>query len=72
MGSDTTFVISLVLGVLAVPAIVSAISDGRTPRVATVVVMIAGGMMVYAINQKEGGYSLGDIPKVVYKVIGDL
>ena len=72
MDSDTTFVISLVLGVLAVPAIVSAISDGRTPRVATVVVMIAGGMMVYAINQKEGGYSLGDIPKVVYKVIGDL
>lgn len=72
MDADTTFVVSLVLGVLAIPAIVSALSDGRTPRIATIVVMIAGGMMVYAINQKEGGYSMGDIPKVVYKVIGDL
>jgi hypothetical protein len=72
MDADTTFVISLVLGILSVPAIVSAISDGRTPRVATVVVMLAGGLMVYAINEKEGGYSFGDIPKVIYRVIGDL
>lgn len=72
MDPDTTFVISLVLGVLAIPAIVSAISDGRTPRVATIVVMIAGGLMVYAINQKDGGYAIGDVPKVIYKVIGDL
>jgi hypothetical protein len=40
--------------------------------VATVVVMLAGGLMVYAINEKEGGYSFGDIPKVIYRVIGDL
>jgi hypothetical protein len=40
--------------------------------VATVVVMLAGGLMVYAINEKEGGHSFGDIPKVIYRVIGDL
>ena len=72
MDADTTFVIALVLGVLAIPAIVSAISDGRTPRVATIVIMIAGGLMIYAINEKEGGYRISDVPKVVYKVIGDL
>lgn len=72
MDADTTFVVALVLGVLAIPAIVSAISDGRTPRVATIVIMIAGGLMIYAINEKEGGYRISDVPKVVYKVIGDL
>ena len=72
MDADTTFVIALVLGVLAIPAIVSAVSDGRTPRVATIVIMIAGGLMIYAINEKEGGYRISDVPKVVYKVIGDL
>ena len=72
MDADTTLVIGLVLGVLAIPAIVSALSDGRTPRVAAIVVIIAGGLMVYAINEKEGGYAIGDIPKVIYKVIGNI
>ncbi len=71
MDADTTFIIGLVLGVLAIPAIVSAFSDGRTPRVATVVVMIAGGLVVYAINEKDGGYRISDIPKVFYRVIGN-
>jgi hypothetical protein len=72
MDADTTLVIGLVLGVLAIPAIVSALSDGRTPRVAAIVVIIAGGMMVYAINEKEGGYAISDIPKVIYRVIGSI
>jgi hypothetical protein len=51
MDADTTFVVSLVLGILAIPAIVSALSDGRTPRIATVVVVIAGGLERIAFNR---------------------
>ncbi len=72
MDADTALVIGLALAVLSIPAIVAALSDGRTPRVATVAIMIAGGLMVYAINSKEGGYRIRDLPKVVYGVIGDL
>ena len=32
MDPDTVFVFGLVLGVLSIPAVVSAISDGRAPR----------------------------------------
>jgi hypothetical protein len=67
---DTTLVLGMVLGVLAIPAIVSAFADGRAPRVAAIVAIIAGGLMVYAINGKEGGYDLHEIPQVVYRVIG--
>ena len=71
MDPDTSLVIGLALGVLSIPAIVSALSDSRTPRVATITLMIAGGLMVYAIEQKEGGYEMRDVPKVIYRVVGD-
>ena len=72
MQPDTLFVLGLVLGVLSIPAVVSAISDGRAPRVATIVLMAAGVMVVLAMNQKPGGYALEDIPRVFSSVINSL
>ncbi len=69
MNPDTFFVIGLALGVLSIPAIVSSISDGRRPRIATVTTMIAGVMIVYAISKKPGGYSLEEIPAVISRVV---
>ncbi|MFZ7092343.1 hypothetical protein [Primorskyibacter sp. 2E233] len=71
MDPDTTLVVGMVLAVLSIPAIVSALSDGRAPRAASITAIVAGGLMVYAINQKEGGYRIKDVPNVVYHVIGD-
>ncbi|WGW04986.1 hypothetical protein [Tropicibacter oceani] len=71
MDPDTTLVVGMVMAVLAIPAIVSALSDGRAPRVAAIMAILAGGLMVYAINEKEGGYRIKDVPDVVYHVIGD-
>jgi hypothetical protein len=72
MDPDTFFVLGLVLGVLAIPAVVSAISDGRAPRFATIILLGAGTMVVYAISQKPGGYALEDIPTVFSRVINTL
>ena len=69
---DQILVAGLVLAVLAIPAIVSAISDARAPRVAAIVAIAAGGLMVWAINEKEGGYQMRDIPTVFYRVVGDM
>ncbi|MCK0150619.1 hypothetical protein MWU54_11325 [Marivita sp. S6314] len=69
MEMDTLFVIGLVLGVLSVPAIVSAISNGQRPRIATITLMIAGGLVVYAMSKKPGGYSFDEIPGIVARVL---
>ncbi|WP_292285194.1 hypothetical protein [Marivita sp.] len=69
MNADTFFVIGLALGVLSIPAVVSAISNGDRPRIATITLMIAGGMIVYAITNKPGGYPIESIPRVVSSVI---
>lgn len=72
MNPDTVFVFGLVLGVLSIPAVVSAISDGRAPRVASIVLIVAGAMVVYAISEKPSGYAIEDIPAVVSGVINSM
>ena len=72
MQTDTVFVLGLVLGVLSIPAIVSSISRGQRPRVATITAMASGGMVVYAMSQKPNGYALHEIPEIVARVIGSL
>ncbi|MEL7175235.1 MAG: hypothetical protein AAGK28_01810, partial [Pseudomonadota bacterium] len=61
MDNDLLFVIGLVLGGFSVPSIISALSDGRAPRVASIVVVMSGVMVVYAISNKPGGYQINDI-----------
>ena len=50
MDTDLILVIGLALAVLSIPSVVSAFSDGRAPRASALTVLIAGGMIVYAIN----------------------
>lgn len=69
MDSDTFFVIGLGLGVLSIPAVVSSISKGDRPRIATITLMIAGTMIVWAISNKPGGYTIESIPAVVARVL---
>lgn len=69
MDPDTLFVLGLGLALLSTASIVSAISKGGRPRIATITVMVAGAMVVWAITNKPGGYPIGSIPKVVAKVI---
>ena len=71
MDPDTFFVIGLALGVLSIPAVVSAISNGERPRIATITLMIAGGLIVWAISSKPGGYPIESITKVVAKVVSN-
>lgn len=72
MNTDLMLVIGIVLAVLAVPSVLSALNDGRAPRLAAVVVLIAGGLLVVALSQKPGGYELRDIPNAFYRVIAQL
>lgn len=72
MTLDFYFVLGLVLGVLSIPSIISAYSDGHTPRFSAIIVVIAGGLMAYAASNKPGGYELGEIPTVFMSVVSQI
>lgn len=66
---DTALVIGIVISVLAIPAIVSAISDARAPRVAALAILIGGGLIIFALANEPGGYAINDVPKAFARVI---
>jgi len=70
MPFDLYLTIGAVILVFAIPSVVSAFSDGRAPRTAAVLVLIGGGLVVWAMTQKPNGYVLTDIPNVFVGVIG--
>lgn len=68
MAADLYLVLGIVLAVLAIPSVFSAIMDGHPPRVATLVLMAAGVLVVLAINERPGGYTLQDVPNAFVRV----
>ncbi|MEN8892927.1 hypothetical protein [Planktotalea arctica] len=72
MSYDLGLVLGMVIAGFAIPAIVSAFSDSRTPRAASLMVMIGGGLIAWAVMGKPGGYTLDQIPEVFVKVTRDL
>lgn len=69
MDSDLSLIIGLVLIVLSVPSIMSAFSEGHAPRVASIVIIAGGALVVWAITQKPGRYSLLEIPDIFVRVV---
>lgn len=69
MTTDLMLVIGVVLGVFSVPAILSAISEGRAPRVAALTIIASGALVLYAVNTHPGGYTLQDVPGAFVRVV---
>ncbi|PRY21756.1 hypothetical protein CLV78_10825 [Aliiruegeria haliotis] len=71
MDTDLIFILGLIIGILAVPALLGAYSEGRPPRAAAILVMIGGGLVAIAVMKQPGGYSFGQIPSVFASVVGN-
>ena len=69
MDTDLMLVVGLVLCVLAIPSLLGAYSEGRSPRAGAILVLIGGVLLVVALSQKPTGYTFAEIPDVVVKVI---
>ncbi len=69
MDPDLLIVIGLVVGGFSIPSILGAIADGRVPRAAAIAVMVAGGLIVLAMNENPDGYAINDIPDVFVNVV---
>jgi hypothetical protein len=70
MDADLFFVVGLVIFAFSLPPIVSALSDGRAPRAAAIMVLIGGGLMALAVNERPSEYSLDKIPDAFVRVVG--
>ena len=69
MDTDLALIIGLVLAALSIPSILSAISDKRAPRASAITILIAGGLILWAMQTHPGGYQLSDIPNVFVDVV---
>jgi hypothetical protein len=63
-------VIGLVVGLLTIPAILQAYTDGRPPRTAGLMAVAATLLIIMAVNRAPGGYSWDEVPDVFVRVIG--
>ncbi|WP_068114278.1 hypothetical protein [Tropicimonas marinistellae] len=66
--TDLIFVLGLVFGVVAVPTLLSAYSESRTPRAAAILILLSVGMISFAVIKRPSGYSIGEVPEVVKRV----
>lgn len=69
MDTDLALVVGIVIAAFSIPSILSAVSDKRAPRASAITILIAGGLIVFAVQGKPGGYQLEQIPDVFVNVI---
>ncbi len=69
MDADLALVLGLIVAGFSVPAILSAISDGRSPRASMLTILVAGALVLFAISTKPGGYTLSQVPDAFFAVI---
>ena len=72
MDTDLMLVTGIILAVMSIPAMLNAFADGRAPRLALIVVLIAGTLVVIAMTQHGGGYTFAGLPDVFGRVFGRL
>jgi hypothetical protein len=70
MDTDLFLSIGIVLLLMTIPSWLSAWTEGRAPRFAALISLAAAGLIVVALTQRPGGYSFGEIPGVMMKVVG--
>lgn len=72
MEPDLYLVTGLLIGAFSVVSIIGAFTDGRTPRAAAVMILIATGLIVMAVSNKPGGYTWADVPHAFVRVVAKL
>lgn len=69
LAQDPILVVGIVLLALSIPSILGAMADRRSPRAATIVILIGGSLILFAISQKPGGYALAEVPEAFVRVL---
>lgn len=72
MDNDIILVFGVIIGVLAIPSVISAFSAGRSPRTATILFMVGGAMISWVVIQQPNTYSVENFPDVFVKVVAKI
>jgi len=72
MNNDFILVLGVVIGVLAIPSVIGAFSSGRPPRTATILFMIGGSMIAWAVYQQPNTYNVDTFPDVFVSVVRNI
>jgi len=67
---DLFLTIGIILGVLTIPSLLSAWTDGRVPRFGAIMVLVAVIMVAVAAKNKPTGYKISDVPTIMLNVVG--
>jgi len=70
MSFEVALVVGSILAVLSGVSVLTAMIDGRKPRVASVVVVIAGGLLLWSAAIAPDGLQISDLPRAYFTVIG--
>ena len=68
MAPDVFLVLGVIIAGFSIPSIMSAAADGRAPRASAITILIAGGLILLAIQTKPGGYTFEDVPNAFVRV----
>ena len=72
MDNDFLLVLGVFIGLLSVPSMISALSDGRPPRAAIMLFVIGAGLVAWIVTSAPNTYTIEAFPKLVLDVIGGL
>jgi hypothetical protein len=72
MDTDLVLTVGIVLLVLSIPSLLSAWAESRVPRIGALMVLVACGMILTALQTAPGGYTFESIPGVMIGVISRL
>lgn len=69
MDTDLALIMGILVAGFSLPSLASSISEGRAPRMAMILILIAGALILYALTVKPGGYTLKKLPDVFFGVV---
>jgi hypothetical protein len=70
--TDLVLTMGIVLLALSLPSLLSAWVDGRLSRLGTVMILVASGMIGWAVYAQPKGYEFTEIPMVMLGVLSRL
>jgi hypothetical protein len=72
MDTDLYLTVGIILGLLTLPSLLNAWTEGRPPRVGAIFLFVSIILITVALTQRPSGYSFGEIPEAMLKVFGRL
>ncbi|MEZ5911696.1 MAG: hypothetical protein R3D84_05215 [Paracoccaceae bacterium] len=72
MQADQFLVLGIILLGLAFPSLLNAYSQSRAPRLAMMLAVAGGILIVLAVRDRPSGYTLEEVPRVFARVFNEL